>query len=314
MALGDGIRRDVATVSAAERELLRDAFVALNNDPSFRYPDGVSFWDKQNEIHQATHVHARPPARGIAFLPWHREICNRLETLLRQMDPRLSLHYWDWTTNPRDSSGVDLFKPEFMGSASGEAGPPFENFETTGTPAPSPADPTHPKIWRNVPDGLPPAPDDKTIVTAGDTSPVDQQYREFRRVLEQAHNRTHGWLGDTIGGSAHFAFHDPFVFLHSNVDRLFALWQTSLASRTDPNQVYGDEGNSEADPSIPVYDPGILSPLDPWAGNPTDHPQVRRIRPWTAPENEHLLPENHKNSRHPTMVKPPYYDTNQPME
>ena len=308
MALGDGIRRDIATVSQTERTLLRDAFVALSDNPVFQYPDGVSYWDKQNQIHQATHVHAFPPARGIAFLPWHRELTNRLEALLRTVDSRLSLHYWDWTTNPRN-----LFTPDFMGSPSGEAGPPFQNFETTGPPAPSPADPAHPKIWRAIPTGPSPAPTDLSIVTAGDTAPVGQQYRLFRQALEPAHNNMHVWFGGTVGGNPHFAFHDPFVFLlHSNVDRLFALWQTSRGARLDPAQVYGDEGNSDIDPNIPVYDPGILTPLDPWAGNPTNNPQVTRIRPWTAPENEQLLPENQKNSRHITVVTPPCYDTNRP--
>jgi hypothetical protein len=314
MALGDGIRRNVATVSPMERALLRDAFVACSDNPTYQYPDGVSFWDKQNEIHQATHVHAFAPARGIAFLPWHRELCNRLEASLRQVDPRLSLHYWDWTTNPRNTSGVNLFTPDFMGSPSGEAGPPFQNFETTGPPAPSPADPAHPKIWRNVPTGPSPAPQDLSIVTAGDTAPPAQQYRLFRQALELAHNSMHVWFGGTVGGDPHFAFHDPFVFLlHSNVDRLLALWQTSRAARIDPAQVYGDEATSDVDPTIPVYDPGILTPLDPWAGNPTNNPQVTRIRPWMAPENEQLLPQNQKNSLHVTVVSPPCYDTNKPL-
>jgi hypothetical protein len=28
-----------------------------------------------------------------------------MEALLRQVDPRLSLHYWDWTTDPRVATG-----------------------------------------------------------------------------------------------------------------------------------------------------------------------------------------------------------------
>ena len=44
---------------------------------------GVSYWFKQDEIHELMHVHAFPPWRGIAFLTWHRELCNRLEALLR---------------------------------------------------------------------------------------------------------------------------------------------------------------------------------------------------------------------------------------
>ena len=101
MALGDGIRRNIAAVAPAERALLRDAFVELarRRFPGVRIDipaGGVSWWFKQDEIHQATHVH-----RGPEFLPWHREIVNRLEDMLREINPDLSLHYWDWTQDPR---------------------------------------------------------------------------------------------------------------------------------------------------------------------------------------------------------------------
>src|SRR6516162_6072256 len=100
MALGDGIRRNIATVSPAERNRFRDAIIALHQRffPGDRtdFPAGhVSYWFKQDEIHQATHVHGGP-----AFLPWHRELCNRFEAMLRTIHPRLSLHYWDWTLDP----------------------------------------------------------------------------------------------------------------------------------------------------------------------------------------------------------------------
>jgi Common central domain of tyrosinase len=75
----------------------------------------VTYWFKQDEIPAATHVH-----HGPAFLPWHRELCNRLEAMLREVDPDLSLHYWDWNTDP-----ADLFTVEFMGSADGSAGEPW---------------------------------------------------------------------------------------------------------------------------------------------------------------------------------------------
>src|SRR5258708_17135955 len=111
MALGDGIRRNIATVSKEERDRLRDAILALGaklfpgskNDP---LPGGVSYWFKQDEIHDGTHVHVCP-----AFLPWHRELINRFEGMLREIDPALSLHYWDWTAHPQaltDSAGNPL--------------------------------------------------------------------------------------------------------------------------------------------------------------------------------------------------------------
>ncbi|MBX3325707.1 MAG: hypothetical protein KF682_07390, partial [Nitrospira sp.] len=69
MALGDGIRRNIASVDPTERALLRDALLELNRRffPGNRVdpvPGGVSWWFKQDEIHQATHVHGGP-----GFLP-----------------------------------------------------------------------------------------------------------------------------------------------------------------------------------------------------------------------------------------------------
>src|ERR1039458_1790421 len=126
MALGDGIRRNIAHVDPAERALLRDAIIELNHryfpgSPGDTPPGGVSWWFKQDEIHQATHVHGGPE-----FLPWHREITNRFEAMLREINPQLSLHYWDFKEDPRaipnanlgggNTGTLDLFDVSLMGS------------------------------------------------------------------------------------------------------------------------------------------------------------------------------------------------------
>ena len=108
MALGDGVRRNIKDVEPSERTLLIDALKQLNNrffggTRTDTPPGGVSWWFKQDEIHQATHVH-----QGPEFLPWHREIVNRLEELIRQINPQLSLHYWDWTEDPRNLANANL--------------------------------------------------------------------------------------------------------------------------------------------------------------------------------------------------------------
>jgi len=321
--MGDGIRRNVARLSQEERDRLRDAFIGLSL--SRFYPGnrndipagGVSYWFKQDEIHTSTHVHAFPPWRGIAFLTWHRELCNRLEALLREVDPVLSLHYWDWTTDPRnspDGSGgsVNLFSTNFMGSASGPAGEPWLGagfYNPSASPhrdsSSNPFDPPR-TLLRAVGAGSPSLGWTDAQIIGAETFP------EMRARLESAHNTSHGYIGGTIG-DPHTSFRDPFVFLlHSNVDRLFALWQLQPGKewRLDPEQVYGAESNTDIVPGSSIYDPGILTPLDPWTGNPNSHPEVRRIRPWTTPENEHLRPENRKNSKHPSVVAPPAYDTN----
>src|SRR6266567_4541696 len=105
MALGDGIRRNIAFVDPVEPE----------------------------------------------FLPWHRLLINWFEDLLRVIDPRLSLHYWDWTQDPRKIPNAnlggghtgDLRLFEDLGSGveglgSGVEGPAFMGY---GGPAPQPIGP-----------------------------------------------------------------------------------------------------------------------------------------------------------------------------
>jgi hypothetical protein len=295
------IRRNVATLSQAEREQFREALLQL--DKSKFYPDGVSFWDKQDAIHQSTHVH-----NGPAFLPWHRELCNRFEKLLQEVDPDVALHYWDWTTDPRNSPDgvggtVNLFTNTFMGSPSGRAGTPLDTFDNggvfvgsrqdTGNPADAPQ-----AIVREVGAGAPNLLTifgfrvDADMLTVGNALPQSKQYKAFREAVENMHNSIHGYIGGTIG-NAHTAFEDPFVFLlHSNVDRLFAMWQTTLGQmwRLDPEQVYGDDDGAE-----------IQEFMEPWAGL---IPAIA-IRPWAPPENE----QESKNAKDPSVVMPPQYDT-----
>jgi peptidoglycan hydrolase-like protein with peptidoglycan-binding domain len=130
---GPTVRRNIAKVPQAERNRLRDAILELDRRT---YPDGVSHWDKQDQIHQSTHVHGGP-----AFVPWHRELINRYEALLKEVDPTVALHYWDWQTDPRNSPDgaggtVNLFSTGpggFMGSSSGRAGAPLDGLDNGGS-------------------------------------------------------------------------------------------------------------------------------------------------------------------------------------
>jgi hypothetical protein len=310
--MADGIRKNVASISKAERDKLLNAILQLNqkfypgNKSDQPLPGGVSYWFKQDEIHQATHVH-----HGPAFLPWHRELCNRFEALLREVDPDVSLHYWDWTTDPRasaDGAGgtTNLLTPQFMGSASGRIGAPFGAFDHNNVFAGSreqtnnAADPPM-AITREVMSGPPSELNlfdsymtDAQLMAVGATKPAASQFHDFRVLMEDMHDAIHSYIGGTIG-NPHSAFEDPFVYLlHSNVDRLFASWQRlpGKAWRLDPNQVYGSEGSTTGAR-------GIMTPMEPWAGIESPH-----ARPWAAPENQQVS----KNCKHPSVVSPPAYD------
>ncbi|NUS28821.1 MAG: tyrosinase family protein [Streptomyces sp.] len=292
MIRGDGIRRNIAQVDADEVAALIDAIKQLNVRRYRGSRDelpvgGVSLWFKQDEIHQATHVHDGPE-----FLPWHRELCNRFEHLIRSVDPRLSLHYWDWTTDPSP-----LFAPNGpWGSKTGDVGEPwlgagfykpdadpFRGKQITDVKNANPFDPPR-ALTREVEEGAP------QLAFADDDIIGSPDYRSMRIKLESSHDGAHGYIGGTIG-NAHTSFRDPFVFLlHSNADRLFAMWQyADPAQRLNPITVYGD------DPEFPVW---FGRTLNPWDGQ-------GRTRPWVAPEFEREV----KDYRHPSVVEPPLYDT-----
>ena len=328
MAFGDGIRRNIAQVEPSERALLREAFLELNRRffPGLRTDTptgGVSWWFKQDEIHQATHVHGGPE-----FLPWHREIVNRLEAMLRQINPQLTLHYWDWTQDPTSipnanlgggtTGTLNLFTADFMGfggSTDSPIGPPWQNavgpFRSDGFyvpgaspdregPGGTPADPPD-EVSRSV-SGSPASPGGDTAILAA------TDYAVMRGLLESVHNDMHEFVNM---GNQHISFRDPFVFLlHSNVDRLFAQWQSDLADPAYParlagDTVYGSESNLDVTVGAVIQNVNHL--VEPWStGHSFDQfGDEHFTRPWYAPENQGE-PHNYKV---PAIVTPPCYDT-----
>jgi hypothetical protein len=335
------IRKNILQVSDNERDKLKNAFVDLNT-MDFRFPGerndkpfagGVSYWFKQDEIHRATHVH-----RGPAFLTWHRELCNRMEGLLRLANEKVSLHYWDWNKDPND-----LFTSKFMGSPKGEVGEPWlsagfynpytknDHYRGAGdhdidhnNPADPPITLTREKKEGTLEEYMTkeqhvPFYTDQDIVES-------KNYSEMRLKLEHVHNYAHNYIGGSIG-DAHTAFRDPFIFLlHSNVDRLFAAWQLrrgkKFEDRLDPDKVYEYEKDTEAKGSTsPFIIVGIKTMLSPWCGigypykvsmvGQREEPGVNDVRPWAYPENWHRDPnkpdEKPKNSLDPSIVIPRLY-------
>lgn len=295
------VRRNFAHLSPVEQQAYIQAVVAADLST---FSDGVSFWDKQDQIHQATHNHG-----GNSFLPWHRELVNRYEALLQKSNPDVAAHYWDWTEDPRAASDgqggtVNILTSSLLGTSSGlvdgawaalhNGGVAAGSRDQTGNPADPPQD-----ITRALPAGGPGIAADATILSSADGQPQAQQWTAFRQALESWHGTAHGYFGpgSTIR-DAHSAFEDPFVFLlHSNVDRLFAMWQTEPGQdwRLDPDQVYGDQSNTAGPESI-------LATLQPWDGTVEFGAP---IEPWVGASP--LI--EHKSCRHASVVRPPCYDT-----
>jgi len=176
-----------------------------------------------------------------AFLSWHREYILRVEAELQKItnDDQLTIPYWDWS----DKKGTlnNIFVDAFMGGdgTGAREGPGKQ------------VDPTHPFSKQN---GWPidirvhvrrlhltqSWGDQLRRNLQGDALLTEQhhietlfgstndKYEDFRGALEagpRMHNDMHGWIG---GSMVDFSSpNDPiFMLNHSNIDRLWALWQS----------------------------------------------------------------------------------------
>jgi uncharacterized protein YegL len=255
-------RKNVKDLTDVEKAKFIEAVLALKNATPSQIPaataDGAtSRWDDYVWLHRQVMHGAH---RGAAFLPWHREFLRIVEQDMRNAvsDPNITIPYWDWTTA---RSAVDLgwpFTDDFMGGL-GEAGTrivrtgPFRTNPDGSSewvlhivdaePAPelrrrAPAESTGGIVLPTatlVLNGLAVTPYDAAPVNEHDTPPTPTQMNvSYRKTNEyRFHNPPHPWVGGgapffSTGGSMSFMAspNDPIFFLHhSNIDRLWAVWQ-----------------------------------------------------------------------------------------
>jgi hypothetical protein len=278
-------RKNAATATAAERDAYRSAILAIGASP-FTFFGGVPYWQKQQEVHSLGPANRHGTA---AFLPWHREFVNRYEVLLQEFDPTVKLLYWDWTTDPENSTGgFNLDTSTFMGnSGTGTGG---VSIGTPFIPALTPLAPP-PDVSRSK-GGNACCP---TPTSASDSSVLgNTTFPTFHPFIEGTpHNYSHVYIGGNGDmSSIPTAARDPFFFLlHTNVDRLWAQWQRDPVSlaRLDPATTYGTETTNV----------NITTALAPWNGTGT------AIQPWTT-AGGYIV---NKVPADPSVVSAPIYDT-----
>jgi len=163
----------------------------------------------------------RPGAPLELFLPWHRAYLYGFEMALRDIDPDVTLPFWDWTHDPGIPPAFDAAKlPD------GNANPLYSARIDVDK---SRADPPRHGVTSRDPDPTQPLPSkdeiDKVLGVNG--------WSRFTSDMEgQLHDRVHGWVGGDMG-QVDWAAYDPIFWVHHcQVDRLWWVWQTRRGVNT----------------------------------------------------------------------------------
>ncbi|MGG0811571.1 tyrosinase family protein [Paenibacillus alvei] len=209
-----GIRKNQACLTDEEKTAFVDAVQALKSNGTYKPYIDVHRIHFSHPIHQSA-----------MFLPWHREFLHRFELELQNINPDVSIPYWDWTVD--NSITSSLWRSNFMGAFT-------ELHRTLGA---SPFLPTRDQVIEAI------------HKTPYDSAPWRHITDGFRSKLEELHNGPHNWVGGAMAGAG--SPEDPIFWLHhSNIDRLWAIWQREHPSATylPPSGTPGANGMGLDDP------------------------------------------------------------------
>jgi tyrosinase len=165
--------------------------------------------------------------RAHAFLPWHRIYLKRVEDYLLDQDDSLSLPWWDATSNLSHTEGIP--KAYTDTTANGEPNPLYsfhipERIDISEAPflgRDTFRDPQDPGIL----------PDSTEVEALWEIS----DFGEFSTRVQNIHDRIHGWTGGHMA-TIQFSAYDPIFWAHHcNIDRFWAIWQTTHGNNLPPN-------------------------------------------------------------------------------
>ncbi|MFJ2113713.1 MULTISPECIES: tyrosinase family protein [unclassified Streptomyces] len=233
-------RKNQRDLTAAEKRSFVNAVLEVKRRGE--YEDFVRLHTQYN-VSDAEGGGLRAGHMAPSFLPWHRRFLLEFERALQRVDPKVSVPYWDWTTDNTPASS--LWADDFLGGT----GRPRDQQVTTGPFAHRTGNwtitngvSTARYLTRDL--GRPsnpialPGKDELALAMNDpvyDAEPWDSTVTTgFRNRLEgwtaggrdrwRNHNRVHRWVGGAMLGAS--SPNDPVFWLHhSFVDLLWDRWQ-----------------------------------------------------------------------------------------
>jgi hypothetical protein len=212
------IRRNIAALDLNDPsvQILRDAVGILKK----RSPLDPAGWLAHVSYHAtfcATNEYVNQVHYNWFLLPWHRGYLYTLEKKLQEAvrEPRLALHYWDWTKHP--------FIPDHYWGQ--------ENPLYNGSRMVTPSD-VIPYDFINVGAAL------RTHnfnIFGGYPSVRSAEEQQRDGIAEQTfHNNLHNWIGGDMAGFTNSGNDMIFTGHHGNLDRIWNAWLSYHPKNLNP--------------------------------------------------------------------------------
>jgi tyrosinase len=160
----------------------------------------------------------RTPLQARLFLPWHRAYLWWLEQALQDLVDDVALPWWDWTAEPRVPPAYSARRidgepnPLLSSRASVPSARPPINRKTRRAPAANPQ--------ARLPTAAEVVDDAHQRGVLNDTD-----WASFSDLVEDLHDRVHGWVGGDMGDVTTAAYDPIFFAHHCMIDRIWYLWQ-----------------------------------------------------------------------------------------
>ncbi len=255
------VRKNVSALTNPEKTAYVNAILALKADTISPRPDAANAAGALNryDVYAWIHMLVNNGAhRGAAFTPWHREFLRQFELELKAVsgNPAMTIPYWDFVEHRNPLAMADTGNP-FTANFMGGMGTGADNRVETGQFAESAGlwvlnvrtglattnrrdnttylrrrtgqNPAQLPVRADLDAALPRMSYDTAPFAEGNAVPGPATIAaSFRKVLEyDLHNGPHQWVGGNMMPST--SPNDPLFFLHhSNIDRIWAIWQQRL--------------------------------------------------------------------------------------
>lgn len=239
------VRQNVSQMPAAEVNKLRKALAGmLAREDNRGYQFFAGWHGVPLEICQHHNKY---------FLPWHRGYLYHFELALQEVDPEVTVPWWNWMDEPWIPKAFDVKRAGKRKNVLASA--PIR-------PLGIPRGQDWPRQTRRAPGGNPMAlpPPLGTAVFPGSGGGASAwimaapSYEEFWKRCARVHDNVHVWVGGEMEDQNWAAFDPLFWAHHAMVDRLWRIWQHNNAGALPDHATLEYPMTFAREPSLRVRD------------------------------------------------------------